>query len=112
MIKFAKDVYDESYPDDAGLYDDDFTNRKNPLNRFVSYHILPFYCGYRNFNLVFDFMSLYMVGTTDPEDYFEPYADNSLMRVSTNFNIADNSSEADAKIESLLYQAFVDGGMV
>ena len=34
------------------------------------------------------------------------------VRVSTNFNIADNSSAADAKIESLLYQAFVDGGMV
>ncbi len=34
------------------------------------------------------------------------------VRVSTNFNINDNSSEADAQIESLLYQAFVDGGMV
>ena len=34
------------------------------------------------------------------------------VRVSTNFNIQDNSSEADTKIESLLYQAFVDGGMV
>lgn len=34
------------------------------------------------------------------------------VRVSTNFNINDNSSEADMKIESLLYQAFVDGGMV
>ena len=34
------------------------------------------------------------------------------VRVSTNFNIADNSSAADAQIESLLYQAFVDGGMV
>lgn len=34
------------------------------------------------------------------------------VRVSTNFNIEDNSSEADAHIESLLYQAFVDGGMV
>ena len=34
------------------------------------------------------------------------------VRVSTNFNIEDNSSAADAKIESLLYQAFVDGGMV
>ena len=34
------------------------------------------------------------------------------VRVSTNFNIQDNSSEADAHIESLLYQAFVDGGMV
>ena len=34
------------------------------------------------------------------------------VRVSTNFNINDNSTEADAQIESLLYQAFVDGGMV
>ncbi|MBR1666760.1 MAG: protein translocase subunit SecDF [Bacteroidaceae bacterium] len=34
------------------------------------------------------------------------------VRVSTNFNINDNSSEADAQIESLLYQSFVDGGMV
>ena len=34
------------------------------------------------------------------------------VRVSTNFDINDNSSEADANIESLLYQAFVDGGMV
>ena len=34
------------------------------------------------------------------------------VRVSTNFDINDNSSAADAQIESLLYQAFVDGGMV
>ena len=34
------------------------------------------------------------------------------VRVSTNFNINDNSAAADAKIETLLYQAFVDGGMV
>ena len=34
------------------------------------------------------------------------------VRVSTNFNINDNSSAGDAQIESLLYQAFVDGGMV
>ena len=34
------------------------------------------------------------------------------VRVSTNFMINDNSAEADATIESLLYKAFVDGGMV
>ncbi len=34
------------------------------------------------------------------------------IRVSTNFEINDNSAEADARIESLLYQAFVDGGMI
>lgn len=34
------------------------------------------------------------------------------VRVSTNFMINDNSAEADATIESLLYSAFVEGGMV
>ena len=41
LIAYAKSVYDEAYPEDAGLYDDDFTDRRNPLNRFVSYHFLP-----------------------------------------------------------------------
>ena len=40
LIRYAKDVYDTSYPEDAGKYDADFTHRKNPLNRFVSYHFL------------------------------------------------------------------------
>lgn len=40
LIAYAKSVYDASFPNDAGLYDDDYTNRKNPLNRFVSYHLM------------------------------------------------------------------------
>ena len=32
---YAKKIYDQTYPDDAGLYDDDPKHRKNPLNRFV-----------------------------------------------------------------------------
>ena len=40
LANYAKAIYDEVYPDDAGLYDDDYTNPKNPLNRFVAYHIL------------------------------------------------------------------------
>nr|HPH57163.1 fasciclin domain-containing protein [Bacteroidales bacterium] len=35
LIAYAKKVYDEVYPQDANLYDDDFTHPKNPLNRFV-----------------------------------------------------------------------------
>jgi len=38
---YAKRIYDETYPEDAGLYDNDWTNPKNPLRRFISYHILP-----------------------------------------------------------------------
>lgn len=37
---YAKRIYDASFPADAGLYDNDFTHRKNPLNRFVSYHLM------------------------------------------------------------------------
>jgi uncharacterized surface protein with fasciclin (FAS1) repeats len=40
LIAHAKKVYDETFPGDAGQYDNDFTNRKNPLNRWVSYHLM------------------------------------------------------------------------
>lgn len=43
LKRYAKEVYDEVYPEDAGKYDDDFTHRKNPLNRFIAYHLLPYY---------------------------------------------------------------------
>jgi hypothetical protein len=36
----AKQIYDKTYPEDAGKYDADVTNPKNPLYRFVAYHIL------------------------------------------------------------------------
>lgn len=47
----AKEVYDVMYPEDAGLYDEDWTNRKNPLNRFVSYHLLPYYGAYNDWTV-------------------------------------------------------------
>lgn len=40
LIAHAKAVYDETFPLDAGQYDNDYTNRKNPLNRWVSYHLM------------------------------------------------------------------------
>ncbi len=40
LIAYAKKVYDKTFPQDAGKFDDDFTNRRNPLNRFVSYHLM------------------------------------------------------------------------
>lgn len=42
---YAKQVYDAVYPEDASITDP--TNRRNSLNRFVAYHILPFYGDYR-----------------------------------------------------------------
>ena len=83
LIRYSKTVYDESYPNDAGKYDDDYTDRRNPLNRFISYHLLPFYCGYSNFNTRSDLVELYYTGKTDPEDFFSPDAPHTLMRIST-----------------------------
>lgn len=48
---YAKKVYDEVYPEDAGKYDTLWTNRKNPLNRFVSYHLLPYNGGYQDWTV-------------------------------------------------------------
>lgn len=40
LKRLAKALYDPVYPDDADI--DDPTDRRNSLNRFVSYHLLPF----------------------------------------------------------------------
>lgn len=39
LIAYAKQVYDDMYPEDANVTD--YTDRRNSLNRFVSYHFLP-----------------------------------------------------------------------
>lgn len=51
LKRYAKEVYDKVYPDDAGLYDDDYTHRKNPLNRFIAYHLLPYYGAINDFTI-------------------------------------------------------------
>lgn len=50
LIEFSKHIYNQTYPEDAGLYDDDYTNPKNPLYRFVAYHILK--CKIDNINFL------------------------------------------------------------
>ncbi len=48
---YAKSVYDQTYPNDANKYDDDWTNEKNPLNRFIAYHLLPYYGAINDFTI-------------------------------------------------------------
>lgn len=40
LKQLAKQIYDPKYPEDADITDP--TDRRNSLNRFVSYHLLPF----------------------------------------------------------------------
>lgn len=82
LIAFAKDVYDQTYPEDAGLYDDDFTHRKNPLNRFVSYHFLPMVLQYNNILGSSQILeTCLLTNVADPEEFFETLCPNTLMRV-------------------------------
>ena len=81
LQKYAKKVYDETYPEDAGLYDNDPHHRKNPLNRFVSYHLL---------NRVGQYNSWVVSGTIrercldtkliDPEEYYETMCPGTIVR--------------------------------
>ncbi len=51
LKEYAKTIYNEMYPEDAGTYDDEWTNRKNPLNRFIAYHLLPYYGAINDFTI-------------------------------------------------------------
>ena len=78
---YAKSVYDKTYPEDAGLYDDNPKDRRNPLNRFVSYHLL---------NRIGQYNSWVPSGTIrercldtkliDPEEYYETMCPGTIMR--------------------------------
>lgn len=81
LKEYAKKIYDATYPEDAGLYDDDPTHRKNPLNRFVSYHLLDRIAGYNQ--LVGNELTKDCWKTTlaDPEDFYETMCPGTLMRL-------------------------------
>jgi hypothetical protein len=83
---YAKKIYDEAYPDDAGKYDDQWTDRRNPLNRFISYHFIN-RIGSREYwvhckGAIYEQRFLFNV--YDPEDYFETMCPHTLMRFSSN----------------------------
>ncbi|MBO4850837.1 MAG: fasciclin domain-containing protein [Prevotella sp.] len=78
---YAKRVYDETFPEDAGLYDDDFKNRKNPLNRFVSYHLLPRIGQYNSWVMSGELREhCWYTSLSDPEEFYETMCPGTMMR--------------------------------
>ena len=83
---YAKKVYDEAYPEDASKYDGDYKNRRNPLNRFISYHLINS-IGPREYwvhckGAVYE--QKFLINVADPEEYFETMAPHTLMRFCSN----------------------------
>ncbi|MBR6275346.1 MAG: fasciclin domain-containing protein [Prevotella sp.] len=86
LKRYAKQVYDESYPEDAGKYDEDFRDRRNPLNRFVSYHLIN-RIGPRDYWVHCKgpiYEQKFIVNVADPEEYFETMAPHTLIRFCSN----------------------------
>ncbi len=81
LIAHAKEVYDDMYPEDAGVTD--FTDRRNSLNRWVSYHFLPCRIVYNmltpdNKMLTANFDRRHW----DAADWYETMMPHSIMKVS------------------------------
>ena len=89
LITHANEVYHESYSDytDQGYgdaYDTVWTDQRNPLRRFIEYHILPFSIPSEyNFNAREEIIKAKCdTDSLDAEDYFETFLPHSLIRVS------------------------------
>ena len=80
---YAKKIYDEVYPEDAGLYDKDYRNRKNPLNRFISYHLIDRVLPYDEIIMRKDCFKHWDIDKCDPEEFYETMCPGTLMRFSS-----------------------------
>lgn len=81
---YAKSVYDTTYPEDAGLYDDDWTHRKNPLNRFIAYHLLPYYGAYNDWTVYGEVKSTCaLTNLIDCTDWYTTLMPGTIMKFSS-----------------------------
>ena len=80
---YAKKIYDAVYPEDAGLYDKDYRNRKNPLNRFISYHLIDRVLPYDEIIMRKDCFKHWDIDKCDPEEFYETMCPGTLVRFSS-----------------------------
>lgn len=77
MIAKAAEIYDEVYPEDAGITN--LRDRRNSLNRFVAYHLITKELGYSRFIDAYD--TDHMIKTRDMYEYIETMCPNTLLEV-------------------------------
>lgn len=77
LKRYAAQVYDEVYPQDAGITD--VTDRRNSLNRFVAYHLINKQLSRTRFIDAYD--TDHMLKTQDMYEYIETMCPNTLIEV-------------------------------
>ncbi|MDD2559398.1 MAG: fasciclin domain-containing protein [Bacteroidales bacterium] len=90
LIAYAASVYDEVFPEDV-VYANDYTHRKNSLNRFVSYHLFDYLCDYNRFVDYYYNHGGIMDGKEGVE-YIQTMCPNTLLevRAGNRFNVQSN----------------------
>ncbi|HBL71399.1 MAG: fasciclin domain-containing protein [Bacteroidales bacterium] len=82
LIAYAKQVYDRTYPQDAGQYDNDLKHRKNPLNRFVAYHLLDRMGNYNELTITGEVkLRMHNSAYLDAMDYYETLCPHTVLQV-------------------------------
>ena len=80
MADYAKSVYDAIYPQDASVTD--YTDRRNSLNRYISYHLINKELSKIKFIDAYD--TDHMLKTVDMYEYIETMLENTLIEVMKN----------------------------
>lgn len=83
MKRYAAQIYDELYPEDAGITD--ITNRRNSLNRFIAYHLINKQLSYFKFIDAYD--TEHMLKNRDMYEYIETMCPNTLIEVKKDRNL-------------------------
>ena len=82
LAAYAKTIYDATYPEDAGKYDDNPKDRRNPLNRFVSYHLLDRVIQYNSFVGSKQLREgCWITSLADPEEFYETMCPHTILRM-------------------------------
>lgn len=109
LTSYAKNIYDATFPEDAGLYDDNPKHRKNPLNRFISYHLLNRIGQYNSWVPSGEARTCIDTKEIDAEEYYETMCPYTVMRFAgvpsglyiNRRGIGDNGFERGVKIRGV-----------
>lgn len=77
MKNYAANVYNKVYPDDANI--NDYSDRKNSLNRFIAYHIINKQLSKTQLIDLYD--TGHMLKNVDMYEYLEPMCPNTLIEI-------------------------------
>jgi uncharacterized surface protein with fasciclin (FAS1) repeats len=106
---YAAAVYDEVFPEDA-VYANNFTHRKNSLNRFVAYHLFDYLCYYNEF-VDYYYNHGGMMEGKEGVEYIQTMCPNTLLevRAGNRFNVQKTGEHISILGKGMKHTTCVNG---